>query len=144
MVSSFKAPATRKYTRRRGQRRPGLDWQDRFRGGRPAVWWAKVFEKPPHAADYKNPGACFSCTEAWTANSAVGDATLYEVLPLMARTLGMPSQVLVHNVCAFGFETDLLRRIKRRETFAPAHLMAYRSAEAKLLRSAVRTSIRMA
>ncbi len=121
-----------------------MDWQNRFNGGRPAAWWDKVFEHPPHAADKKQQGACFSCTEAWTPNSAVGEATVYEILPTMARTLGMPRQVLVHNVCAFGFETDLLRRIKRREPFAAGHLMAYRSAEAKALRGAERATIRMA
>ncbi len=121
-----------------------MDWQGKFTGGKPAAWWDKVFEHPPHAANRNQPGACFSCTEGWAPNSPVGDATIYELLPAMARGLGMPRQVLVHNLCAFGFETDLLRRIKRRESFTPAHLMAYRTAEAKATRIADRITIRLA
>lgn len=121
-----------------------MDWQSKFTGGKPAAWWDKVFERPPHAATRNQPGACFSCTEGWAANSPIGDATIYELLPSMARALGMPRQALVHNLCAFGFETDLLRRIKRREPFSAAHLMAYRSAEAKAVRSTERPTIRLA
>lgn len=121
-----------------------MDWQNKFSGGKPAAWWDKVFERPPHAANRHQPGACFSCTESWSANSPVGDATIYEMLPAVARALGTPRHVLVHNLCAFGFETDLLRRIKRREPFSAAHVMAYRTSEAKATRSAERVTIRLA
>lgn len=121
-----------------------MDWLSKFSGGKPASWWDKVFERPPRAANRHQPGACFSCTESWTANSPVGDATVYELLPTVARALGMPRQVLVHNLCAFGFETDLLRRIKRREAFSASHLMAYRNAEAKAARPVDRVAARMA
>ena len=121
-----------------------MEWQNKFSGGKPAAWWDKVFEHPPREASRKNPGACFSCTESWTANSVVGDATIYEILPTVARSLAMPRQILVHNLCAFGFETDLLRRIKRRESFSPAHLMAYRSSEARATRGSERAPVRLA
>ena len=122
-----------------------MDWQSKFTGGKPAAWWEKVFESPPRAANRHDPGACFSCTEAWTANSAVGDATIYDVQPAMARSLGMPRRILVHNLCAFGFETDLLRRIKRREPFSPGHLLAFRTAQSKALKAtADAPAVRMA
>lgn len=121
-----------------------MDWQKRLCGGRPAAWWDRVFERPPRAADRRQPGACFSCTEGWSHDSVVGDATLYDMLPATARALSMPRHVLVHNVCAFGFETDLLRRLKRCEPFSPGHLMAYRTAEAQALRSSERLGVRPA
>ena len=103
-----------------------------------------MFEAAPRSAGRQAAGACFSCTESYSPGSFGGEAILYEIKAPIARSLSMPKQVAVHNLCAFGFESDLLRRIKRKEAFSAAHLAAYRATETKALRDVARPTVRMA